>query len=237
MNGASPGPGIGETLVSSRSLAEYTAMFALTADDLTGRLLDCPGGAASFTAEASARGSDMTAVDPTYGGGPAGLSALADHAAGEAVRGSDHVERHADRYGWTFFTDPADHRRQRVDAAAAFAVDVAAHPDRYVAGALPHLPFADGAFDLVLCSHLLFTYDDRLDEAWHLGALLEMVRVSSGQVRVFPLVSHVYGRRSAFLDDLRQDLTARGLTSRVQRVAYELQRGGHDMLVIEGGQS
>lgn len=102
-----------------------------------------------------------------------------------------------------------------------------------MAGALPHLPFADGAFDLVLCSHLLFTYDDRFNEAWHLAALLEMVRVSSGQVRVFPLVSHVDGRRSVILDNLRQDLTAQGLPSRVRRVAYELQRGGDEMLVIE----
>jgi len=27
---------------------------------------------------------------------------------------------------------------------------------RYMAATLPHLPFADGAFDLALCSHLLF---------------------------------------------------------------------------------
>ena len=29
--------------------------------------------------------------------------------------------------------------------------------------ALPDLPFPDDAFDLVLSSHLLFTYADRLD--------------------------------------------------------------------------
>ena len=41
---------IGPYLVSARSAAEYRAMFALTDDDLRGRVLDCPGGGASFTA-------------------------------------------------------------------------------------------------------------------------------------------------------------------------------------------
>ncbi|RZS41055.1 hypothetical protein EV193_103373 [Herbihabitans rhizosphaerae] len=42
---------IGEMLVSPRSLAEYRGMFRLTDGDLAGRILDCPGGGAGFTAE------------------------------------------------------------------------------------------------------------------------------------------------------------------------------------------
>ncbi|KQY32398.1 hypothetical protein ASD42_18635 [Nocardia sp. Root136] len=48
--------GFGEILVSSRSLGEYQAMFALTEDDLGRRILDCPGGAAGFAAEVMERG-------------------------------------------------------------------------------------------------------------------------------------------------------------------------------------
>jgi hypothetical protein len=42
-------------------------MFTLTETDLRGRAVsDCPGGASSFTAEASERGAHVVAVDPAY---------------------------------------------------------------------------------------------------------------------------------------------------------------------------
>lgn len=41
-------------------------MFALTDADLAARVLDWPGGAASFTAEVNAAGGRATACDPAY---------------------------------------------------------------------------------------------------------------------------------------------------------------------------
>jgi len=79
----SGGQSIGDHLVSARSFDEYRAMFALTDGDLTGRVLDCPGGGSSFTATARARGVDALAVDPVYAQ-PAGR--LAGRMAGELVR-------------------------------------------------------------------------------------------------------------------------------------------------------
>jgi hypothetical protein len=61
---AVPDSGIGAVLVSSRSLAEYRAMLALSDADLRRRLLDCPGGAASLTAEIHSAGGDAIACDP-----------------------------------------------------------------------------------------------------------------------------------------------------------------------------
>ncbi|MGY1844011.1 hypothetical protein [Modestobacter sp. SYSU DS0875] len=58
-----PGPAsVGDYLISSRSLAEYRAMFSLTDGDLVGPLLDCPGGGASFTADVCGRGGRALAV-------------------------------------------------------------------------------------------------------------------------------------------------------------------------------
>ncbi|MEU0503188.1 hypothetical protein [Nocardia sp. NPDC005998] len=55
-----------EFLISARSLAEYRAIFTLTDADLDGHILDRPGGAASFTAEASELGATVIAADPIY---------------------------------------------------------------------------------------------------------------------------------------------------------------------------
>ena len=229
--GAGRGAGLGEVLVSARSFAEYAAMLDLSDADLAGRVLDCPGGAAGFTATALQQGIDATAVDPAYAGGPAELAALAERAGQEAHRGHQHVLRDVEQYLWSFFTDPGDHLHQRLATTEVFAAGVAARPERYVPAALPHLPFADAAFDLTLCSHLLFAYDDRFDVAWHLAALVELARVAD-QVRVFPLLSHVDGARYPHLGELRAELARRGITSQVQQVAYEFQRGGDEMLVL-----
>ena len=57
---------VGDYLISARSFDEYKAMFSLTENDLGGNVLDCPGGASSFTAQARELGARATAVDPVY---------------------------------------------------------------------------------------------------------------------------------------------------------------------------
>jgi SAM-dependent methyltransferase len=219
--------GIGEMLLSCRSLAEYRGMFALSDDDLRGRVLDCPGGAASFTADASELGCEATACDPIY------LSAdpahLAEHARRETARANAYVQAHPGEYTWTFFRDPDHHRAIREASAQRFAADLVAHPVRYVPGALPQLPFDDGTFDLALSSHFLFSYADRLDEAFHLAALRELARVAA-EVRVFPLVP-MGSADPVDISRLRVDLVDGGLDVEVRPVEYEFQRGGREMLV------
>lgn len=220
---------LGRTLFTARPLVEYRAMFALTDRDLAGRVLDCPGGAASFTAEVCAAGGDATAVDVAYREPPAELATLARQ---EAERGNAYMASDASRYVWSYFADVASHDHARRAVADAFGRDITAHPERYVCAALPHLPFRDRTFDLVLCGHLLFTYTDRLDAAFHLQALLELVRVTRGQVRVFPLLEHSGRTDPQLLDYLRVQLTERGIDSEVRPVGYEFQRGASAMLVL-----
>jgi SAM-dependent methyltransferase len=220
---------IGEYLVSSRSLREYRAMFALTGEELRGRVLDCPGGGAGFAAAARAEGIDVVAVDPVYRTPPAELVRRLD---AELDRGSRWAVENAGRYVWDFYGDPAGHRRERTASGRLFAGDVVAHPQRYVAAELPRLPFTDAAFDLVLSSHLLFSYADRLDRAFHLRALLELVRVCRGEVRVYPLVHHAGRGLPALVDGLLGDLAAAGLRAEVRPTRYEFQRGARELLVV-----
>ncbi len=217
-------------LVSARSFEEYRAMFALTDDDLALRVLDCPGGAASFVAGATARGTDAVAVDPQYGPGREELGTLALR---EIEHKHAHVAENADHFAWDWFGDPDRYTRTRVEAARAFTADLAAHPDRYVAGALPHLPFPDRSFDLVLSSHLLFSYGAQLGEDFHLSALTELVRVARREVRLFPVLLHTSDRRYEPLDRVRGRLEALGVPSRLERVAYAFQRGGDEVLILD----
>ena len=189
VNLSSDARSIGDFLLSCRSFTEYQAMFALTDADLAGRVLDCPGGGASFAAMVGARGGDAIAADPAYASPPADLI---DRLDAELRRGSAWVTAHAHRYTWSFFGDLAEHDRIRTDSARLFSEDLQHHPDRYVTAALPELPFSDGEFDLVLSSHLLFTYADRLDIDFHLAVAVIVARSRSAASDALELVDIDY---------------------------------------------
>jgi hypothetical protein len=224
---APPDPdNVGDYLVSARSFEEYRAMFAITGADLAGTVLDCPGGGSSFTAGARAAGAAALAADPVYARPAAAAGQLA---VAETRRGSAHTAAGADRYVWDFYGDIDGHAAIRRASAGLFAADIAAHPGRYVPAALPALPFGSERFDLVLSSHFLFTYADRLDARFHVAALRELYRVARGEVRVFPLLEQggraVPGLLGAVLAEL-------DLPCCVRPVDYEFQRGGNQMLVL-----
>jgi SAM-dependent methyltransferase len=222
-------PDIGRTLVSARSLDEYVAMFALTEDDLAGSILDCPGGAASFTAEARSRGASVVAVDPVYA---APTAWLVEHAVEEAARGNRHTRASLDSFVWTFFHDVDDHLDRRLAAAHRFGRDLVRNPSAYVAGTLPRLPFRDATFDLVLSSHLLFMYADRLDESFHLAAACEMARVARREVRIFPLISDAGTDTATLVDAICGAVDARRYSTAIRPSRYEFQKGGDRMLIV-----
>lgn len=104
--------GIGEMLISSRSLDEYRSMFNLTDEDLSRRILDCPGGAAGgFTSAVNRLGGDVTASDTAYFDRE--IEQLAVVAAAETERGNRYIRAHAEQFDWTFFADPDEHARVR----------------------------------------------------------------------------------------------------------------------------
>ncbi|MGN2641314.1 methyltransferase domain-containing protein [Nocardia takedensis] len=230
MDPAAPADSIGDYLISARSLDEYRAMFALTDTDLHDRaILDCPGGAAAFAAEAAGLGARVTAVDPAYVH-PA--DRLRDHVLAETDRGAEWLDAHADRYVWGHYGTPEHHHRVRRAAATRFAADRTAHPSRYIAAALPALPFPDNDFDLVLSSHLLFTYADRLDTDFHHAALRELLRVARGEVRVYPLVDYLGVPQDALVAELSARLAEHGVRTEHRTVTFEFHRGADTMLIL-----
>jgi ubiquinone/menaquinone biosynthesis C-methylase UbiE len=212
-------------LVTSRSYAEYEAMFDLT--ELPGSVLDCCAGGAGFTAEAAARGADAIAVDPAY---ELPAAELLDTVRRSLPAGSAIVDEHAGSFVWNWYGTPTRKDEMRIEAADRFLQDVSIAPERYVPGSLPELPFEDRRFDLVLCSHLLFTWADKYDRDWHLAAIRELVRVSRSEVRVFPLVQQGAGEPVAYLPELLTELT--DVTAEIRKVPYEFQVDADKMLVL-----
>jgi hypothetical protein len=127
---------------------------------------------------------------------------------------------------------------ERRAAAQRFLTDYEAHfvHSRYIGASLPKLPFLDGAFDLVLCAHLLFTYAKTFDFDWHLAACRELARVSAGEVRIHP-VCGPDGRLYGELNRLQRELLARGIRSDVVNVDYEFFVGSDSMLVLNSATS
>ncbi len=213
-------------LVTSRSFAEYVALFALDPDRLPRRVLDCSAGTSGFVAGARDHASDAVAVDPAY---RQPLVDLAETGRAGAVGGASMVSDHRDRFSFDWYGSLERQQELRTTALESFVADRGRHPGRYPAAELPQLPFADDSFDLALCSHLLFTWANVFDQAWHEFSLREMAKAAT-EVRVVPLVHQGSGEPVAFLGALRERLT--GLHARVVTVPYAFQVGADEMLVL-----
>jgi hypothetical protein len=83
----------------------------------------------------------------------------------------------------------------------------------------------------VLCSHLLYTYSDRLYREFHRVAIVEMMRVGR-QVRIYPLVHQSGSDERDLVAELVTKLPSHGLRASTVPVTYEFQRGAGEMLVI-----
>jgi hypothetical protein len=210
-----------------RSLREYEKMFSLKADDLSNGVLDCGGGPASFTAELSQQGVRTIAVDPIYAFSGADIRSRFD-ALVEPMMAQ--IRASPDDWTWGFHRDADDLRANRQKALEGFLADYedGKRSQRYLTAELPALPFESDSFGLAVCSHLLFLYSDLLSEDFHVRAVLELCRVAP-EVRIFPLLT-LARKPSPHLPAVRSAVESRGWATSLDRVNYELQRGGNEML-------
>lgn len=210
-SGKSPAPAYPQTGVANtcRSFDEYMRMLDLKMEDLAGGpVLDVAGGASSFTARLRELGIAATAADPFYAGA---AERVLEEARKEIGVSSAKLEAAAASYDWSYYGSPERHRALRERSYERFAADFAREdaPSRYIAASLPDLPFADGSFGLVLCSHFLFLYGEQFDEAFHRASLAELLRVTrtGGEVCVYPLVTLGW-QTPPYLQGLLEELRA-----------------------------
>ncbi len=213
-----------------RSYDEYCRMFALTDADLSLRLLGCGDGPASFNAEATRLGGRVVSCDPLYQFDAAQIQQRIDETATEVLA---QARQNAHEFVWDEAIPSVDALgRVRMAAMTAFLDDYerGRTDGRYVDAGLPVLPFADRAFDLALCSHFLFLYSQQHDAAFHVESMRELCRVAR-EVRVFPLLA-LGAQPSPHLAPVTSALEASRFAVSVERVPYEFQRGGNQMLRV-----
>ena len=204
-------------------------MFALTDADLEGRILGCGDGPASFNAVATRRGAKVISCDPLYRWSVDEIQARIDATYPEII---EQTRRNSHEFVWDTIGSIDELGRVRMAAMQEFLGDYppGAQEGRYVEASLPSLPFQDEQFDLAVCSHLLFLYSTQLGVAFHHGAVLELARVAR-EVRVFPLLA-LGGAPSPFVEICADALRSAGLDVSIERVSYEFQRGGNEMMRV-----
>ena len=213
----------------SRSFDEYAGMFGLTEADLSGRILGCGDGPASFNAEATQRGHSVVSCDPIYQFSAAQIERRV-HETYDTIM--EELRPCVDNFIWDTFGSPEGLGQARMTAMRGFLADYerGKREGRYVNACLPSLPFPDKTFDLALCSHLLFLYSDHLSLEFHREAIAEMCRVAK-EVRIFPLLD-LGSEESVHLKPIVSGLRGTGYEARFVRVDYEFQKGANTFLCV-----
>lgn len=220
-----------------RDFAEYTQMFNLTPESLSGKsVLDCPGGPSTFGQEARQLGVSVTSCDPQYEKSSQELQEVFERQLNSIA---SKVTSQSDVF------DPGkpqldlDARKQLL-AEFLFQFSNDAEKRHYVPAKLPILPFTDNNFDLALSGNLLFMYSDpshggilrnsSLDFDFHLKSIIELLRVAR-EARIYP-IKGAHAESIPFLPHLLDELKRRNYTTSVEHVGYRDLKGAHHMLRV-----
>lgn len=213
-----------------RSLDEYIKMFNLSSEDLQQRILGVGDGPASFNAEGTAKGYNITSIDPIYQFDGTEIKQRFDAVVDNII---EQIIATPNNWVWSYHQNPQELKASRIKALEIFLQDYQSgkQAGRYIAQELPHLDFADQSYDLALCSHFLFLYSAQCDRDFHVAAIQEMLRVSP-EVRIFPLLT-LMQETSPYLDFVVDKFSNLGYLPTIVQVPYELQPGANQMLVIK----
>ncbi|RUT36617.1 SAM-dependent methyltransferase [Paenibacillus zeisoli] len=212
-----------------RTYSEYLNMFDLQESELEGRvILDCPAGACSFTAEGSTRGYDIMAADIAYQFGPDELELKGIQ---DLQHAKARLEEAREEYIWDYYGTVEGHQKYREEALAHSSNHRRQFPEKYSYVEFPKLPFGDQSVDLTLSAHFLFMYADRLSEQFHKESLLELMRITREEIRIFPLVD-LSSRRYEALNKLIELAESKGWAAEERKTDYCFQKGADHYLKL-----
>jgi len=221
---------LSRVVLLGRTFEEHARYFCLREQDIRGRkVLDIASGVSSFCAQAAAKHIEVTAFDPIYELTPEEIRIRCDP-------DLDYVASEIGKvaaYKWDFYRSAEGMRIYRERAYRLFLSDfIKAKNDRYISGKLPQTPFRDGQFDLTLVSYFLFVYDGQFDYEFHRQSLIEILRVTSGEARIYPLVNFK-AQRSQWIERIKMDSAFAGWNFEEVKTDFEFLRGSNSFLKIQ----
>jgi hypothetical protein len=218
-----------KVVLLGRTFEEYARYFDLNENELRGRkILDIASGVSSFCAEANTKGINVTAFDPIYELLPEEIKARCEPDLDFVMSEIGKVAA----YKWEFYKDPERLRGFRERAYRSFLPDFAERKgDRYIFGKLPHMPFRDGQFDLTLVSYFLFVYEEQFDYEFHKQSIAEILRITSGEARLYPVVNFKT-ERSQFLERIKSDPAFAAWSFEEVQTDFEFLRNSNSFLRI-----
>ncbi len=187
-------------------------------------ILDAASGVSSFCAEANHQGFNVTASDRIYSINPYEIEQ-------KCIRDLDIVIKQmpdiADLFLWNFFKNIKALEINRKKAYELFIEDFRTYgTERYVPVEYPSSDFHNNEFTVSLVSHLLFLYEDKLDYEFHKKTIMELLRITSKEIRIFPLVN-LKGKKSHFVESLIHDKDFENLKIFIRKVGYEFINPNH----------
>jgi len=89
--------------------------------------------------------------------------------------------------------------------------------------------FKNDQFTISLVSHFLFLYEDKLDYDFHKKTILELLRICSKEIRIFPIVNFK-GKSSGYIENLMNDKDFMNMQISIKRVGYEFMKNANEMM-------
>ena len=214
-----------------RNLKEYKNMFQLLDDELLSSMLGCGDGPSSFNYEVTKLGGNITSIDPIYQFSKDEIKQRIDDTS-SVVR--EQLKQNKDDFVWKSIRSVDELVNIRLTAMSDFIKDFESgkKEKRYIYQELPKLSFLDKSFDLVLSSHFLFLYSEHFDLEFHVDSILEMCRVCSKEVRIFPIFD-LKNQRSKYIGPILEILKSKGFETKIVKTDYEFQKGANEMLSIK----
>lgn len=213
-----------------RNADEYKRMFNLSERTMAGkRVLGVGDGPASFSSEMVGLQCTVVSIDPIYQFSAKEIAARLQEV---TPLMEAQLSKHADRYIWEDFGCAETLVKARLSSIRTFLSDYEAGKaqGRYIFSSVPNLPFGHDYFDVALCFHLLFLYDDMMNQDFHFRSLIAMAEAAR-EARVFPVVNRE-GNVSQMLDTNIQQLENASLECVLEPVTYRFQKGADTMLRI-----
>jgi len=212
-----------------RTFEEYYRMFDLCNLPDNENILDVASGVSSFCGEARIKGYNVTASDRIYTSSSLEIEKKCRQDLDDVIKQMPGL---VELFAWDFFKDIRALRDQRKKAYKLFIEDFKKNKSKtYIPVEYPATDFIDNQFTISLVSHLLFLYEDHINYDLHKKIILELLRITSKEIRIFPLVN-LKGKKSSLVDALLQDKDLGRCQISIKKVNYEFMKNGNEMMVI-----